>query len=75
LSGFGQAYGGIREEQREQGIEDKVRAATFAAPSAALDAFGVGRFIPGSSASSATLLKLAYAASPKPALASARKKV
>ena len=48
LSGFGQAYGGIREDQREQGIEDKVRAAAFATPSAALDAFGVGRFIPGS---------------------------
>jgi hypothetical protein len=48
LSGFGQAYGGIREEQRKQGIEDKARAAAFATPSAALDALGVGRFIPGS---------------------------
>jgi len=47
LSSFGQSYGGIREQQREQGIEDKARAAAFAAPSAALDILGVGRFVPG----------------------------
>lgn len=47
LSSYGQSYGGIREQQREQGIDEKGRAALFAAPSAALDVLGVGRFVPG----------------------------
>ena len=44
LGNLAQSYGGIRAEQREQGIEDKGRAGTAAAGSAFLDtAFGAER--------------------------------
>ena len=46
LGNLAQSYGGIRAEQREQGIEDKGRAGTAAAGSAFLDtAFGAERVV------------------------------
>jgi hypothetical protein len=42
-----QEYGGIRQEQRDAGIDEKGRAAAFALPAAALDVLGVGRVVPG----------------------------
>ena len=46
LGNLAQSYGGIRAEQREQGIEDKGRAFTAGAASAGLDtAFGAERVV------------------------------
>jgi hypothetical protein len=46
LGNLAQSYGGIRAEQREQGIEDKGRAAAAGAGSAVLDtAFGAERVV------------------------------
>ena len=49
--GLGQAYGGVRQDQREKGIDDKGRAFAAALPSAALDTLtGVGGRVVGSAA-------------------------